>query len=250
VPTISAEDRIKLYWSIAVEEYKAVRDESKQAELNTFTALQWGAVLLSGLSAAGFTQWSHSAFIVEAVFLGFVPLLAIASLYIWIGEVVRMKRAGDYLCLIEDKMAILTRDDTLMPDMPNWSEARKDVEIWLRLRDSQMSLRDPLNWERWLRRTRPPVWALSSSGHQLPTYLARIAFFPAVTLLSLSVGSYYCWYVLPLLPMAPSKAGLAPQLNSGIRYLWLVDLILLVLAGAMAWYQCFRSPVDTQPVRT
>jgi hypothetical protein len=217
--SLRTDERVRLYWSILVEEYKVVRDESKQAELNTFTALQWGAALLGVLAAAGFYHWKNSGFIVASVFLGFVPLLAIASLYIWIGEMVRMKRAGDYLCLLERKAALLIGDRDLEPNLALWPDDKHKVEDWLRLRNSDRTLADPLNWEQWLRETRAPFswWvffrprvrreSLSSSGHQVITSVAKLAFFPAVATLSLGIGTYYCWYALPkLLTVPPSTS--------------------------------------------
>jgi len=43
------------YLSILAEEYKSLRDESKQASINMFAALRWGAAVLGVVIAAGFT---------------------------------------------------------------------------------------------------------------------------------------------------------------------------------------------------
>lgn len=234
------DERVKLYWTIAGEEYKSVRDEAKQAELNTFTALQWGAVLLGALMAAGFSQWLGSKAIVMVIFLGFVPLLAFVTLFIWIGEMIRMKRAGDYLCVIEKKMAVLADDAGLAPDFGSWKVTKQTIEVDLAFELSGLPLTDPLNWERWLRDARPPTFSLSSSGHQWITNLARAAFFPLVAFCSMAIGTYH--YVrVP----KPEPFSLPSWFFSMlITFAWLVIGSLTGFAAWMTYKQLFKRPTS------
>jgi hypothetical protein len=87
------DDDKALYLSVMIEEYKTLRDESKQASINMFAALQLGAGFVGLTIAAGFTQWGRSTDITEVmiVFMILVPLLCALSTFIWLGEAVRLK---------------------------------------------------------------------------------------------------------------------------------------------------------------
>jgi hypothetical protein len=41
-----SDDAIKTYVALAGEEYSTLRDESKQASINMWTAMQWGSALI------------------------------------------------------------------------------------------------------------------------------------------------------------------------------------------------------------
>jgi hypothetical protein len=182
-------------WKVLQEEYKTVREESKQAELNTFAALQWGATLIAFAAGAGLTQWgvNNRGAVVVTAFVLLIPVFSVASFYLWLGEALRMKRAGDYLCIIEARVEASFEADT-----KKWSHKQQmEAEAALGLAHGKHLLQSPLNWERWLRSSRRSFWDLKTSGgHEPITQAPRFMFFPLIAGLSWSVGTYYWWYVM------------------------------------------------------
>jgi hypothetical protein len=168
----------KVYLSTMLEEYKTLRDESKQAIVNMFAALQLGAGFVGVVLAAGFTQWGKSAAITVVVFMVIVPLLATFSMFIWLGEAIRLKRAGDYLAFLEQKVGLLFSTSGAEPH-PMKERVRllqKEVETKFGLMSSPIDLIDPLGWEQWLRNTRSHAKVFEPSGYQLFPYVVRLLF--------------------------------------------------------------------------
>lgn len=144
--------------------------------------------------AAGFTQWEKSAVITVAVFMVIVPLLATFSMFIWLGEAIRLKRAGDYLAFLEQKVGLLFSTSGAEPHLMKECVPRlqKEAEARLGLVPSPIALIDPLGWEQWLRNTRSRrVTVFETSGHQSFVYVVRVVFFPMITFVSYGIGFYY-----------------------------------------------------------
>src|SRR5436190_7976737 len=91
------------FLDLVKEEYRTLRDESKQATINMLAAIQVGASVIGALIYAGFSQWNTSPSVVLFVFFLIVPVLGAVSMFVWVGEAIRMKRVGDYLCIVEQK---------------------------------------------------------------------------------------------------------------------------------------------------
>jgi hypothetical protein len=239
------------YWALFQEEYRTVRDEAKQAEINTFTAFQWGATLIG--VAAGLTKWQESPATVIVSFGLLIPIFSVVSFYVWIGEAVRMKRAGDYLVMLELKAELLLKrpinSDSL--DMPirtvveEWTTLQRSTEDALRLVRSERPLVAPLHWERWLRETRPGLLDIKTvSGHQSVTYAARLAFFPVMAVVSWFIARFYMYshvyYLLVIYRVPIVHFNITLQ---GAMWCVLVTILLcLGFAFRLVYYQLIKKP--------
>lgn len=239
-------DETKAYLTAMLEEYKTLRDESKQASINMFAALQLGAGFVAVALAAAFTQWGKSAAIAVVVFMVLVPLLAAFSMFIWLGEAIRFRRVGDYLSFLEQKIGLLFETSgAVSPTMAEQlAVLQKEAESKLGFVPSPILMSDPLAWEQWLRNTRASGWkalVVETSGHQQLVYLTRLAFFPFIMLLSYGVGVYY----VSRYPPSPSAIVDArflslhlPRIDYVLVAEWIGLLVILLgflFGGIIAW---------------
>ncbi len=180
---------LKFYFALLTEEYRSLRSESMQASVNMFSAYKWGATAVGVIIGAGLTQWNEKHSIVLLVFFVLVPAISCMSMLIWLGEATRMKRAGDYICLIEEKASLLLKEFKRQYNLKcKWDRRSDEIQKDLLMSPSELDLSDPLVWERWLREGRERGFA---RGHQMGFYLIRLGFFPAVMTSSLAIASYY-----------------------------------------------------------
>ena len=185
-----SDDAIRTYVALASEEYKTLRDESKQASINMWTAMQWGSALVGITIGVGLSQWNAPNPATALAFDVVVPTFSALTMAFWLGEAARFKRVGDYLCLIEQKLSLLLDEHHLIPEVlrTRWPQLQRDAELALHLRRTdtlfheELILRDPLSWEQWLRRRKGRSVI---DGHLSKLYAIRLGFF-----LVLSWGSW------------------------------------------------------------
>jgi hypothetical protein len=185
------------YLALLVEEYRTVVGLGNQASANSFSILQWGSAAVAVLVAAAFSQWRKHDAAVELVFLGAVPFLSCAIMLFWLGELARIRRLGDFLCVVELKSALLLgeRRDALRhlgtgtPE-DNWAEHRERLGDQLSLRFPVDIGADPMTWERWLKQLRNERGG-ATFGHLSWVYRLRLALYPAVAIGSVIVGGFY-----------------------------------------------------------
>ncbi|MCI0553936.1 MAG: hypothetical protein L0287_23560 [Anaerolineae bacterium] len=91
---------------IILKEYDSIRNESLNTITNRFQILSFGlaglAALAAGILAA--VQQAENSTLVLLAFNITIPLISTLILYIWLGEVNRMNRAGGYLVVLEKKI--------------------------------------------------------------------------------------------------------------------------------------------------
>src|SRR5581483_10486445 len=183
------------YLDLVKEEYKTLRDESKQASINMLAAIQIGATVIGALMYAGFSQWNSSPAVVVFVFFLIVPILGAVSLFVWLGEAIRMRRVGDYLVLIEHKASFAIQRADLFPfTEAEWSPIQQKIERGLAFTQRYRSQIDPLKWEQWLRESRATGFrALLGEpvGHQTVIYFFRLTLFPALIFASRVIAQNY-----------------------------------------------------------
>jgi hypothetical protein len=92
---------------LVLEEYRTLRDESKQANTNMFTAIQWGSVIVGVTMTATFTQWDDEHGVVIVLLAAVVPALSLMTTFLWLGEAARLTRAGEYLSRLEEEETAL-----------------------------------------------------------------------------------------------------------------------------------------------
>ena len=112
------EDKEKeMYLNACLEEYKTLREESRQASINMITSLAIGLgvtifLALSGVNlfVDGFTLTPGEIYYLLCVFCIILPLLLGLIIALWLGELARFKRAGNFICFIEEKISMLLND--------------------------------------------------------------------------------------------------------------------------------------------
>jgi len=243
-------DDVGQYLSMLAEEYKSLRDESKQASINMFAALRWGAAVLGVVIVAGFAQWNKQHDVVLLIFYVVVPILSGMSMFLWLGEAARFKRVGDYICLIEQKAGmILDEFKSQYGIKGKWGKLQVEIEKNLSIQHSVLDMSDPLSWEQWLRDMKGKS---ITEGHLSLIYLIRLAFFPLTMFFSLFTATYYVLthpkFIPPLL--FPLERFI-PETKTGVLILivaWLVIFtFFMLIAGIIAW----RLNVKTKPtIRT
>jgi hypothetical protein len=158
-------------WSwqdLALEEYRALRDEIVATMQTQDGGLRLGVAAIGVVSAAGFNVWDDTA-ASASIFLSVVPFVSAVVLTVWMGEVSRMMRAGRHIRRIEQ---FIHEQDPALPD---------PVMTW------ETKLRDPLSditrWERQYE------W----------NYHAIVLLFWSIGNASIGVGAYRAiWGVKPL----------------------------------------------------
>jgi hypothetical protein len=183
------------YLSLLAEEYRSLQNEVADASRHCYTAIQWGTALSAVLIAAAATQWRKHDSIVVLVFLLVVPFLVSLTLFYWIGELARIRACANFLCVLEEKAAMVV-------DTGEWLN-RLSREEWPerqgRLRRLGVELStdvpvDPMSWERWLYSQRRMRAARGiGTGNQEWIYRSRFLLFPFAGVASLVIGSYYVY---------------------------------------------------------
>ncbi len=212
----------ELYIQVVMEEYRSLNDQLRQAISNMFTSLHWGALLLGAVVAAALTQWNKEHTVVIIIFLGVLPLLTMATMFLWLGEGARLKRTGDYLYLIELKVASIMESFQCLEDTRKAVTRRlKAMQPGASLHDFGVDLSQPLAWEQWLRGSRGRGL---TEGYLPWVYVSRLALFLALFMGSLIAGAYY-------LMTHPVNVPEWPSWEAVLVVLWAVSL---VVAGAVA----------------
>lgn len=142
---------------VALEEYRALRQESLQAMQAQQTIVNYGLLVVGALLGVAFGSWTEvlpSAILL----LAFVPIVCYLVLFVWLGEIARMMRVGRYLKDLENEIG------SRCPGEP-----------------------PPLRWENHLRKT---VGGLGTSQMQW-NYVAVIALFLLAALIAVGVGHFH-----------------------------------------------------------
>lgn len=120
------DDKIELM----TKEYETLRQESLDSMNNRSQVISFGLATIGLIFAAVFSldAASQSKQLILLIFSAGIPIISIMILYIWLGEVERMMRAGEYLCGLEARINSMFETD----DPPlRW-------EWWLRTSGKQM----------------------------------------------------------------------------------------------------------------
>lgn len=242
------EEGIKEYLLMVTEEYKSLRDENKQASINMFSALNWGAAILGLIIAAGFTQWNKQHAVVLLIFFIFSPTLSAMTMFLWLGDAVRFKRAGDYICLIEQKVGMVLDEVKKKYSLKeNWDQLKQHIEDSIKIPSTSydLDLSDPLAWEQWLKDMKgkgPTV------GHLAMIYKIRLGFFVLLMIFSFLTGIYYVFIHPKFIPswlLWIAKA--VPKQSNGILILIFSSLIIILTAILIAFIIGRNLDVNTKP---
>lgn len=228
-------DDLKGYLSILAEEYKSLRDESKQANANMFAGLRWGPAVLGIVIAGAFTQWNKEHAVVLLTFFILVPLLSAMTMFLWLGEAARFKRVGDFICLIEQKVGLVLDEFKHQSGLKEkWATFQAQMEDSISISSSSLDLSDPIVWEQWLRGMKGKNLAV---GHLAWVYIVRLLFFVILMVFSFLTGSYYVLTHPKLIPawLTPLQ-GLVPDSRTKVALLMVLSFMMIAIATSIAYW--------------
>ncbi len=174
-------------------EYSTLRTEIQECFQHSFRIFSWGTGLILGASPLILKYLPPEALIV----------IMVASLVldvIWLGQMVRINRAGQYLRFTEAKI-----NAYLEASVANWKpvcsilqDKVEVVENELRMPNFGYDFTKPLYWETWLSNQRGKT---KNTGHLDWLYLIEAGVFPGVFLLCPFIyiflkGASPIWYII------------------------------------------------------
>ncbi|MCW3074627.1 MAG: hypothetical protein JWP69_1696 [Flaviaesturariibacter sp.] len=101
----SIPEAIEPWVTLSLEEYKSLRSESIESLKNQNSILQIGTVSLGALVGLAINGWQDTSGVPEILCFIIVPLFCYVILIRWLGEVERMMRVGNYIALLERRIA-------------------------------------------------------------------------------------------------------------------------------------------------
>jgi len=140
---------------VALEEYKTLRQEILQSMQAQQAIVNYGLAVVGVLLGVAFNSWQQTV-PATVLLLAFVPIVCYLVLFVWLGEIARMMRAGQYLKQLEEKIS---------SKFPNESP--------------------PLAWENYLRE---PV-ARAGTPQMVWNYIAVVGLFLLAAIVAVVVGN-------------------------------------------------------------
>jgi hypothetical protein len=119
-----------MWVELALEEYKALRAEVLTTMQTQQGTLTFGTAAVGILAAGGFNVWKDEL-AATLVFLLALPLLSKLVVVIWMGEVVRMMRAGRHLQELEVRFASAYPEVLELGPVMRWETSLRDPEAQL-----------------------------------------------------------------------------------------------------------------------
>ncbi|MFV9644354.1 MAG: hypothetical protein ACNYWU_00890 [Desulfobacterales bacterium] len=143
---------------VVMEEYKTLRQESLTSMQMQQSILNFGTATVGIALSGGFAAWDKTP-LPEFIFLFLIPIVIYLIVLVWLGEVGRMFRAGNFLCELEEKV------------------------------NSQFSEKEmALTWETWLSRGE---WLEKKPHHVIRFhYISIFTLFMVTALASILFGNY------------------------------------------------------------
>ena len=154
-------------------EYNAMREEINNAHSHIFTTMDISLVAAGALSSIIY-NYKNELIIIHFFLLLLFPWISVYAVLTILAESQRLKRAGDYICFLEEKVRLLcTTTDSLQKQyIEVWDNKQKVIEDWLNIKHSNLKLSSPLCFERWIR----DLEILKSSyGRSNVFFIARFA---------------------------------------------------------------------------
>jgi hypothetical protein len=180
----------KIYLSALFEEYRAIREHGKQANIFRGLIMQVGAALCAAVITAAASQWNNPNGVAPLLLLVVVPILASVSLLTWVGEARVFGRTRVYASLVERKVLLIVQTTGLPKGLvERWPAEQRRLEEELRMDECDPVI-GPIGWEAWgrSRRVTNTVARFRDSTIRNVLSAMRFGFLPAVMLLSLVLG--------------------------------------------------------------
>jgi hypothetical protein len=193
-------DERDAYLALLADEYRTLSNSGNQTDRHTYTALQWGTALVVVIASASMSQWGKHDGLVEGAFLIVIPALVSFGMLYWIGEIARMRRIYDFICIVESKAELALKSgaqhgrNAWYSDFERqWQAERTRLLGQLaiampRLGREMVSVEAaPIEFERWLRRIRN----LRASSNLSWVFMFRFVLFPLAIGGAWITGIYY-----------------------------------------------------------
>jgi hypothetical protein len=225
-------DDREAYLALLIEEFRSLASGGHQATRHTYTALQWGTAVVGLVVGAAISQWGKHDAAVELVFLLGVPALVAVGMLYWVGELARIRRMHEFMCVVEVKADMALEHEGSSESAGRWMESFKNewltqsagifAELQLPIsggRGDGAVASGPIAFERWLRGIR------RSSGNDSLTwvFVVRFVLFPCAIVAAWVTGVYYVFF-------QSTERGLDCASSAAI----LVGFLIVVLANWLA----------------
>jgi hypothetical protein len=187
----------KLYVTMLLEEYRAIREHGRQANAFRSLVLQITAGTCAGLIATAAAQWQGGHGLTPILLLVVLPIFTSISLLTWVAEARVFKSTRTYAYLLEQKASVVMRNLGWPKGLDEqWPAEQRAVEHLLSLYERTPTL-GPMGWEHWIRQRRHTGGLLTFVDHSNRGVFAgiRFGFFPAVMFLSIALGQIHLAHV-------------------------------------------------------
>lgn len=136
------------YLGMVSLEYSAMRDEIKTSHSQIFITIQVFIAFSGVLLSLAFNK-DTNCLIQTLILTLFVPVVGLSALTFILSEAKRMKRAGDYICILEFKVEHLFHV-FLTSNIKKLNDKQMSIENRLNLQHSSIKINTPLSFERWI----------------------------------------------------------------------------------------------------
>jgi len=179
-------------------EYAAMRSEIETAHRHIFLTMQisWGfigALMVVVLDNIGDT---NKTLLVNVVMCILIPVICATALSFMLAESIRMQRAGDYICILERKVALFNIHRHID------SASLHDEEHERTNKCSAIELTQPLAFERWIRDSSIKKSIYGRAGFML--WFRFISFF-LIEVVIFIVATFYQLFVVDNLSWIPAN---------------------------------------------
>lgn len=145
-------DKAEVMLQMIKVEYGAMREEINSAHSHIFTTLEFSSATITAL-VAFLPNLQVNSFMFHFFLIVVIPWICASSTLIILSESQRMKRAGDYICILEEKIKNLCacEHESRGEGEKFWRLTQEKIEKWLKMSPSRISFLEPLCFERWIR---------------------------------------------------------------------------------------------------
>lgn len=145
-------DKAEVMLQMIKVEYGAMREEINSTHSHIFTTMEISSATITALLAF-LPNLQVNSFIFHFFLIVVIPWICASSTLFILSESQRMKRAGNYICILEEKVKNLCtyENESGSEGEKSWRETQEKIEKRLKMSPSRISLSEPLCFERWIR---------------------------------------------------------------------------------------------------
>ena len=145
-------DKAEVMLQMIKVEYGAMREEINSAHSHIFTTIEISSATITALLAF-LPNLQVNSFMFHFFLIVVIPWICASATLIILSESQRMKRAGNYICILEEKVKNLCtcENESGSEGEKSWRLTQEKIEKWLKMRPSRISFLEPLCFERWIR---------------------------------------------------------------------------------------------------